>query len=68
MSNDYFLQHSIRTQQADLVRSAEQYRLVKAAKAAQAAPSGSGEEKGGARRRHLRGVRLFGRSPRPTAC
>ncbi|MHA6763031.1 hypothetical protein [Streptacidiphilus sp. PAMC 29251] len=63
MSNDYFQYQAAKYQHAELVRAAEQHRLVN-----QAAESGRSARKGGAGHPHHRGVRLFGRSPRPTAC
>lgn len=69
MSNDYFQYQAAKFQQAELARSAEQHRIAQeASRQAKGAQPNSGAEKGGARRAHLRGVRLFGRSPRPTAC
>jgi hypothetical protein len=63
VSNDYFQYQAVKYQQEELIRAAEQHRLVR-----QAAESRPTERKGGAGRPHLRGVRRFGRSPRPTAC
>jgi hypothetical protein len=73
MSNDYIQYQAARYQQAELIRAAEQYRLAKEAARAEntgardggARDGGAGE--GGARRAHHRGVRLFGRSIRPSA-
>ena len=69
MSNDYFHYQAAKDHQIELVRAAEQYRRVRAAAAAsdEAAQEGGVPDQA-ARRRHHRGVRLFGRSPRPTAC
>ncbi|MFC1429991.1 hypothetical protein ACEZDB_04875 [Streptacidiphilus sp. N1-3] len=63
MSNDYFQYQATKYQQAELARAAEQHRLAK-----QAAESDRAARKGGATGSHHRGVRLFGRSPRASAC
>ena len=69
MSNDYFHYQAARDRQVELVRAAEQYRQIRAAVAASDGSAGKGGVPDqAARRRHHRGVRLFGRSPRPTAC
>ena len=63
MSNDYFHYQAAKTQQAELVRAAEQHRLV-----TEAVRAGRAARQDAPARPHHRGVHLFGRSPRPTAC
>jgi len=63
MSNDYFQYQAAKYQHEELIRVAEQHRLVRQAEESE--PTG---RKGGAARSHLRGVHRFGRSPRPSAC
>ncbi|MFC1420267.1 hypothetical protein [Streptacidiphilus cavernicola] len=62
MSNDYIQYQTAKYQRDALIRAAEQHRLVRLA-----AESDSDGRKGGAARPHPRGVRRFGRSPRPSA-